>query len=51
MGIKAGRIRHNRERTISTMTLIEKAAHAAERKAFEKVLDNFIQKGDRKSVV
>lgn len=27
------------------MTLMEKAAHAAERKAFEKVLDNFIQKG------
>ena len=48
MGIKAGRTRHNRERTISTMTLIEKAAHAAERKAFEKVLDNFIQKGRTK---
>ena len=30
------------------MTLIEKAAHAAERKAFEKVLDNFIQKGRTK---
>ena len=27
------------------MTLMEKAAHAAERKAFEKVLENFIQKG------
>ena len=27
------------------MTLMEKAAHAAERKAFEKVLDNFIKKG------
>ena len=27
------------------MTLMEKAAHAAERKAFEKVLGNFIQKG------
>ena len=25
------------------MTLMEKAAHAAERKAFEKVLENFIQ--------
>ena len=30
------------------MTLMEKAAHAAERKAFEKVLDNFIQKGRTK---
>ena len=27
------------------MTLMEKDAHAAERKAFEKVLENFIQKG------